>query len=812
VEGVSDLPLVPNLSSDRPISSLTEDALGRGGFAVALANAFIQWHGEDSLVVALYGPWGSGKSSLKNMILEMIRRHVDRPAIVEFNPWAWSGRDRLFSAFFDEVGIAIGKGSDTKEAKALASRWRKYGARLSFAGTAIAAIKNGTQALGIPLVPLILEGVSSGAKQASELAEGAAKAHEAASEEEPLDELKRSLSESLGGLKAPLMVVMDDVDRLTKEEVRLLFQLIKVNADFPRVVYFLLFDRGVIEKALDGEGGSSGRDYMEKIVQAGFDLPKHDQADLDNMLCQGLNRLLNFQGAERTFDMDRWGKLHHYGLRPMLGTPRDVNRFLSSISFTIGLFFRERTLEVNIIDLIGIEVLRLFEPDLYHQLPEKRELLFGSGSAYLSGRDDREGRKQRVEKFIEQAGEPHRDAVRAILRELFPSIDWLLMGHGEGQGFESGWMRSLRICHKDLFDRYFALAVPKGDLPVSVIDRIISVLKEREEIRRELTALGEGGRLVEALNRLAAYTSELDMDGAAPFITALMDVGDSLPDRGSGMFSIGPDITAYFVIYNFLKREGDAGARSRILLEALSATDGLYLPIQVVSLDENRRGKKDAYDPPLLDDRSWARARKICLAKLKQGAADGRLLSSKLGTYLWRWKGFSDDEALRKFVTTLTSTPNGSLHFLRALAGEVRSQSMGSVTVHAVTRIDLKAIEHFMPVAKIKSKLGPLLGGEIPHELAALAAEYQKELLAFRATLDPGHRDQFDPDASVVAQIDLNSATPDDLAGLPGIDTELARRIVERRPFDKVEDIKSVRGIGDKRFSRIRGLISVVRS
>ena len=72
---MSDLPLVTNLSADRPISSFSEDLLDRKPFADALANAFIQWHGEDSLVAALYGPWGSGKSSVKNMILEMIRRH-----------------------------------------------------------------------------------------------------------------------------------------------------------------------------------------------------------------------------------------------------------------------------------------------------------------------------------------------------------------------------------------------------------------------------------------------------------------------------------------------------------------------------------------------------------------------------------------------------------------------------------------------------------------------------------------------------------------------------------------------------------------
>ena len=43
-----------NFSADRPIQRIDDDLLGRGGFAISLANALSAWLGDDSLVIALY--------------------------------------------------------------------------------------------------------------------------------------------------------------------------------------------------------------------------------------------------------------------------------------------------------------------------------------------------------------------------------------------------------------------------------------------------------------------------------------------------------------------------------------------------------------------------------------------------------------------------------------------------------------------------------------------------------------------------------------------------------------------------------------
>jgi predicted KAP-like P-loop ATPase len=91
----------------------------------------VRWTGNDSLVMALYGPWGIGKSSIKNMMLEKLRDGApDAPIVVEFNPRQWAAQAQLADAFFREIALALGKKDDTKEAKQRAEFLSAYAAYL----------------------------------------------------------------------------------------------------------------------------------------------------------------------------------------------------------------------------------------------------------------------------------------------------------------------------------------------------------------------------------------------------------------------------------------------------------------------------------------------------------------------------------------------------------------------------------------------------------------------------------------------------------------------------------------------------------
>lgn len=339
---------------DKPIESEKDDFLGRKRFSHHLGNALLDWKENESLVVAIYGEWGSGKSSVINLASENIeqRDHKNKPTIIEFNPWVFSEESSLGEHFFNEIAKEIEIKNDTEKDKKIAKKLKFYASLLSLApeekyyvGLSSKAIlvlgligisssqiidwlnlppnwvQNGLLIGGSILVLLdLFKGyLSKVAHYFERKAEYYSKS---------VSEVKREIKKELQERRKKLVVVIDDIDRLNQSEIRQIFRLIRVNADFPNTIYLLAFDRKIIEKNLEEQVGVSGKEYLNKIVQVNFDVPFAKPTKISAFLFKELDRILDVlpDSAQKYFGKDEpyWANVYHSGFKDFFKNIRDV--------------------------------------------------------------------------------------------------------------------------------------------------------------------------------------------------------------------------------------------------------------------------------------------------------------------------------------------------------------------------------------------------------------------------------------------------------------------------------------------------------
>ena len=713
-----------NFSSDTPITSIKDDLLERSDFATSLSHALSSWKGKDSLVVALHGDWGSGKSSIKNMVLSILSKNNNAsPEIIEFNPWVWAGQEKIAKSFYEELASSLGRKDKSKIRKAIARKIKLYGLYLNSGASIISGVSAALPTLFVilsilgignilsedPLYTKILNGfivltVGSAAflKWGGNLAKQFTYIFEEHAKQGllSLESLKKSIIKDLKKLEKPILIVIDDIDRLTEQETRLVFQIVKANADFPNVAYLLMFQRDVVELKLS-DASQNGSEYLEKIIQVPFNIPQIEQTRLENILFSGLNRILEEdEKILKRFDQTRWGNLYHAGLKKYFKTLRNVYRFSSTLSFHFSLHKGDNAFEVNPVDLIGIELLRVFEPNVYKSLSESKELL----TTLASERIDKERTEKEVRDIIEKASTGNNNSVREILKQLFPTIDYMFGGYTYRSDSYAQWFKDLRICHKEFFSRYFQFSIPKSDISQSELEQLKELSSDRVAFREKLTSLKEKGQFRSALSQLDTYASEIPLSNSDSLIAAIMDIGDEAENESGGFTGFSSHFHLTRIVLWHLRKEPKAETRGQKIISAFKKSDGLSVMARLLIGEKNRREKKEE-ESLLFSDNLFKEAKKLFVDKvtdISDTKPDSFLSNMHLAGIIYRWKEFGDIQAIKKWIDKTVNKPETLLQFLDSFTTERISQGMEDHVSKSSSHIDIASIEIFLSYDVIK--------------------------------------------------------------------------------------------------------------
>ncbi|MDC7787352.1 P-loop NTPase fold protein [Rhodoplanes sp. TEM] len=618
--------------NDRPIAEPAEDRFGIDPFAQALASSIRNIKSPDGTVIALNGPWGSGKSSAVNLVLHHLKDVTEKGdlAVVNFACWWFRGEDALALAFFRELYAGIGQTLGDKFKKAL----HNMGVRLLKAGSIVSA---GADLVGAKA------GVGTLASSAMSWVSDFIKA------DDTVEKLQGELTKALAEQNKRFLIVIDDIDRLAPDEALLVFRLVKSVGRLPNVVYLLVFDRELAEAIVSERYPSEGPHYLEKIIQAGFDVPRPRHVDLTNELLRQIELIC---GSPREDAIVRFMNVFYDVIAPEITTPRDLIRIANVLSVTwpaVGS-------EVDCADFVGLEVMRLFQPSVYRNLRSSKEKLCGTGDR--TGRSGRDRAGEMNALFLDIVPEKDREHVKRSLMRLFPGLESVWGNLSYGDGAAATWSRDRLVCSEDHFDSYFRFSIGDDVLSRTELDELISKASDEIFVKSSMrAALGVKRRdgstkaklILDELNLHAARVEKKDV---GPLLKALFEIADELDveaDRERG-FSIGDnELRIHWLLRSLTRGRFDLATRSKLFAAACRTASLSWLVdfAQSAYTDYHpREGKAPSAEADCLTTEPDAEAlHALALKRIRAASRSSELASSKRLAYLmFRWRELAADE------------------------------------------------------------------------------------------------------------------------------------------------------------------------
>ncbi len=674
-------------SADNALIEPKQDRLGYAPFAKHLADSICQMNFPEGFVIAVYGSSGFGKSTLLNFLTYYLEQkpESEQPIIVPFNPWLFSGGEDITRRFIGQLQTVLSQ---------------------------FKAIPKG-----------FLGRITNLAKAVSEIPLPYAQASKALvklfdDKEKETSDLKEEVEDTLEKQHPRIVVTIDDIDRLSAEEISQLFYLIKSIPNFTNVVYLLVFDQEVVIKTLADKQPLPGDTYLNQIVQASFELPLPDKTSLRKLLFEKLNGILA-DAPKPLLNQNRWGNVYLQGIDHFITNPRDIIRLTNLLTVT----YPAVKGEVNPIDFIAMESLRAFRPTLYNIIRKNPKFFAGNVDAEGSLIPTLDAAKDFHYSWLAQFEDEDKEPIKRLLLHLFPKLEGVWHNTYPPAQDESIWGKQLRICSLDIFPNYFRLVLTQDEFSDAEIKTIFALAKDAKAFGKNLVELtnqkrSDGTTQVRALlERLEDYPEqEIPTNCIPSIVKALFDVGDQLlppEDEPQGIFDFGNDIRIERLISQLLHRI-DEQARFETLKEAISNGNALSIIVREVAALGQEQGKYGADESIPAEEylqsvEHLKELEGIALKRLRDAAQQNFLLQSpKLSENLHYWQIWAGEEEVKQWVEKIIDDDEGLVNFLENLLPKDFSEDGSNEIQKTGYKFDLSWLEPYIEPSAIVERMSSL--------------------------------------------------------------------------------------------------------
>ena len=632
---------------DEPLTDPAKDELERKALAENLTKGLLKMASPRGYVVAVHGPWGTGKSTLLKFIRHYLAKlpEPDNPIIVEFNPWWFSGQEDLAVSFFNQLSSAIRGGHyEVEEIRHSIAQLAELVSHYPHWTTKMAAVIG--KWLG--------------------------------QSEKSVPKVKAALAKKFKEHKKRIIVMIDDIDRLMPREIMEVFRLVKAVGDLPNILYVVAFDKTVVADAIKSVMGSEipsyAGSYLEKIIQLPVELPIPGKMAVRKMFFRAAGPILTVASvklSERDYSLD----VYHEGIDHFLRTPRDVVRLTNALTLTFPMVEGE----VNPVDFIALETLRIFRPLVYDQIrlfPEE----FVGPTPTEKAEDVTKFHNSWMEKLEENLEGP---AAKILLR-VFPRFESAFTNIVHE--FTTDWRSSLRACSPDKLPVYFALAVPTGAISRGELDHLASQSADARLFAEALCKLASqerpdgSSRAWQALEHLwDANASIIPQESIPCAVRGLVDAGDELirVKDATGLLGIVTNRDRLTHLVLLLLGRLEPNERVVLVREVVEQAKGLSTLVEIITALGKEHGKYS--NKPVPEEERLLRIDDMAVVEQEAGRrigdaaeAGGLFKTPEFAEVIYGWKDWAGPALVSDWLQAQLREDANFLAFLRGLIPDDR--------------------------------------------------------------------------------------------------------------------------------------------
>lgn len=260
-------------NTDKPVENIVNDTFGISRYINGLCTFIL--HCETPMTISIQGDWGSGKTSMMNMVRAKLNE--SNVHTIWFNTWQFSQFQMQDNLAISMLGSLLSElDCDKKKVKDL-----------------LGTLGNASRTA----LKILADNVAGGVV-ADKLGEimGAPEVDSAEKIKEIKNDFQNAINKKLNSLnKEKAVIFIDDLDRLQPAKAVELLEVLKVFLDCEKCVFVLAVDYSVVTQGIKQKFGDSvdeekGKSFFDKIIQLPFKMPVA-QYDISNYISDALKEM-----------------------------------------------------------------------------------------------------------------------------------------------------------------------------------------------------------------------------------------------------------------------------------------------------------------------------------------------------------------------------------------------------------------------------------------------------------------------------------------------------------------------------------------